>query len=195
MKWKKTESEKIQSRIMRRSQHVKKGGNGKTKPRLSSRSRSPAPVLLTSQGYIKLEADLAVLKNKRPEIIDDIRRAAADKDFRENVPLQAAKEQLGQLEGRILELEYTFKPATVIDEEQKAALRVSIGNSVILCDLDSGEELHYTLVNPQEVDVAKNKISSASPIGKAVINRGQGETLEITVPAGKLRYQIKQVGE
>ena len=172
---------------------AKKGKNRVTKPRPSPRPTSPAPVLLTSQGYDKLEADLATLKNKRPEIVDEIRRAAADKDFRENVPLQAAKEQLGQLEGRILELEETFKSATVIDEEQKTTLKVSIGNSVILCDLDSGEELHYTLVSPQEVDAAKNKISIASPVGKAVIDRDQGETVEVTVPAGKLRYQIKQV--
>lgn len=172
---------------------AKKARKRETKPRSSPRPRAPAPALLTSQGYAKLEADLAALKDKRPEIVDEIRRAAADKDFRENVPLQAAKEQLGQVEGRIMELEETLKSAAVISKEQKTSLKISIGNSVTLCDLDSGEELHYTLVSSQEADAAKNKISSASPIGKAVIDRDQGETIEVIVPAGKLRYQIKQV--
>ena len=64
----------------------------------------------------------------------------------------------------------------------------------ILRDLASGEELHYIMVNSKEVDPTRGKISSASPIGKAVIGRGQGEVIEVIVPAGKLRYQIEQIG-
>ncbi|GAI52169.1 unnamed protein product, partial [marine sediment metagenome] len=141
-----------------------------------------------------LKAELAALKSKRSEAIDEVRRAAADKDFRENAPLEAAREQRGHLEGQIKELEETLKSAVVIDEKQKIALKVSVGDSIILRDLASGEELHYVMVNSKEADATRGKISSASPIGKAIIGRGQGEIIEVTAPAGKLRYQVKQIG-
>ncbi|OGO05975.1 MAG: hypothetical protein A2Z76_03245 [Chloroflexi bacterium RBG_13_56_8b] len=153
----------------------------------------PPPTSLTRQGYDELKAELAELKSRRPKIIEDIRRAAADKDFRENAPLDAAKEERGYLEGRIMELEATLRSATIIDEKQKAAPKVSMGNSIVLCDEASGEELRYTIVGPREVDPTKGKISSHSPIGKAVIGRTQGDTVEITAPAGKLRYRLLQI--
>ncbi len=170
-----------------------KARKGKTGLPSPSRQSSSETILLTRQGYADLEAELAVLYSKRAETIDEMRKAAADKDFRENVPLQAAREQRGQIEGRIMELEETLKSAAVINEKQKATLKVGIGDSVILCDLDSDEELRYTLVSPREVDPARGKISNASPIGRAIVGKGQGEIVEIAVPAGKLRYQIKQI--
>ena len=148
---------------------------------------------MTQQGYTELEAELATLQSKSSQAIDEIRRAAADKDFRENAPLQAAREQRGQLEGRIMELEETLKSALVIDEKRENTLTVSVGDSVILVNLNSGEELRYTLVSPREVDPAGGKISHVSPIGRAIIDRGQGEIVEVAAPVGKLRYQIKQV--
>ena len=165
----------------------------KTGPRFSSRQDSPQAALLSRQGYAELEAELMALKDKRSEAIEAIRRAAADKDFRENAPLEAAREQRGLLEGRITELEAILRSAAIIDENQESVPKAGIGDSVVLRDLDSGQELHYTLVDSREVDPIKGKISSVSPIGRAVIGRGQGETVEITVPAGKLRYQIKQL--
>jgi transcription elongation factor GreA len=167
----------------------------KTKAKLISpyRQRRPTSTPLTKQGHAELETELAELKSRRLEVIEDIRRAAADKDFRENAPLDAAREEKGHLEGRIRELEETLKSATIIDEKQKAGLKVSVGDSVILIDPSSGEELHYTLVSPREVDPVRGRISSHSPIGKAIIGCAQGETVEITAPLGKLRYQVKQI--
>ncbi len=165
----------------------------KSRFQASSRRGLPQTVPLTQQGYAELEAELATLKAKRPQAIDEMRRAAADKDFRENAPLEAAREQRGHLEGRIKELEETLKSAVVIDKQPKTTLKAGIGNSVILCDLDSSEELSYTLVSLTEVDPTKGKISMASPIGKAIIGHGQGDVIEVTAPAGKLRYQIKQI--
>lgn len=164
----------------------------KTKLR-SAKKGALESVSLTRQGHTELEAELATLHSKRLEAIAEIRLAAADKDFRENVPLQAAREQRGQLEGRIMELEETLKSAVIIGEQKNHTTKISIGDSVILYDPASGEELNYTLVSPGEVDPAKGKISSASPIGQAIIGREPGEMVEVTVPAGKLRYQIKQV--
>lgn len=165
----------------------------KSSPRILPGRGLPQAVSLTKQGYAELEAELAVLKGKRPQAIDEIRKAAADKDFRENAPLGAAREQRGQLEGRIRELEETLKLATVIDDKQGGTSKVSVGDSIILRDLASGEELRYMLVNPKEVDPTRGKISNASPIGKAVIGRGQGEVVEVAAPVGNLRYQIKQI--
>lgn len=170
-----------------------KARKGKTRLPPSPRRGSPETVSLTRQGYAELEAELAGLQSERQEVIDEIRIAAADKDFHENAPLEAARERRGQLEGRIIELEAIMKSAVVIGEKQEATLKVGIGDSVILCDLDSGEELSYTLVSPREVDPTRGKISSVSPIGQAVIGKEQGEMVEIAVPAGKLRYQIKQI--
>ncbi len=171
-----------------------KARKGKTRlPSLSGRSL-PQTISLTQQGYTELKAELDALKSKRPQAIDEIRRAAADKDFRENAPLEAAREQRGYLEGRIKELEEALKSAIVIDGKQKVTLKASIGDSIILRDLASGEELRYTIVSPREVDPPRGKISSASPLGKAIIGRGQGEVVEIAAPAGKLRYQIEQIG-
>jgi len=166
---------------------------GKALPSSSSRSDLPEPTSLTQQGYTELEAELAVLKDKRSQVIDEMRRAAADKDFRENAPLQAAREERGHLEGRIRELEQTLKSANIVEEKQHVSLQITIGDSVVLHDSGSGEELRYTLVSPREVDASKGKISMVSPIGKAIIGRRQGEIVEVTTPAGKLHYQIKQV--
>jgi transcription elongation factor GreA len=166
----------------------------KTKAKLISPSlRRLTSTPLTKQGHAELETEIAELKVRRLEVIEDIRRAAADKDFRENAPLDAAREEKGHLEGRIMELEETLKSATIIDEKQKAGLKVSVGDSVILIDPSSGEELRYTVVSPREVDPVRGRISSHSPIGKAIIGCAQGETVEITAPLGKLRYQVKQI--
>lgn len=166
---------------------------GKTKLPSSSEQVSPKTTFLTQQGYADLEAELTTLKGKRSHAIEEMRKAAADKDFRENAPLEAAREQRGHLEGRIRELEETLKSAIVISEKQNTATKVGIGDSIVLRDLSSGDEVSYTIVSPTEVDPAKGRISSSSPVGKVVIGRLEGDIVAITVPAGKLRYQIKQV--
>lgn len=170
-----------------------KARKGKSRKPASPKSDAPEPVYLTRQGYAELEAELEDLRNKSLEAIEEIRKAAADKDFRENVPLQAARERRGHLEGRIRELEETLKLAVIMDGKQKASLKVDIGDSVIICDLESGEEQHCTLVNVREVDPSRGKISSASPIGQAIMGREQGEVVEVTAPVGILRYKIKQI--
>ena len=80
-----------------------------------------------------------------------------------------------------------------MDETRKVTLKVSVGDSIVLRDQTSGDELRYTIVSPREADPTKGKISSNSPIGKAVIGRSQGETVEIIAPVGKLRYQIERI--
>jgi transcription elongation factor GreA len=155
--------------------------------------RSLPDVSLSRQRYDELEAELADLKSKSYELIDAIRLAAADKDFRENAPLAAAREERGHVEGRIRELEEILKATTIIGEKREPGLKIVIGDSIVLRDLTSGDELHYIIVDPREVDPTRGKISIASPLGKALIGRNGGEVVEVTVPAGKLRYQIQRV--
>ena len=165
----------------------------KTRLQPSTKRDSPEIISLTQQGYAALEADLAVLKSKRAEAIDEVRRAAADKDFRENAPLDAAKEQRSHLEGQIKELEEALKSAVVFDKRGRDTLKVNIGDSITLRDLTSGEEVHYIMVNSRETDPARGKISTVSPIGKAIIGQGQGEVVEVMAPVGKLRYRIEKI--
>jgi len=152
-----------------------------------------APVFLTQPGYDKLAAELDELKGKRRLVIEEMRRAAADKDFRENAPLDAAREQRGHIEGRIREIEETLKSATIIEEKTEPSLKVDIGDSVVLEDMVSGEGLRYTIVSPREVDPSRGKISSSSPIGKALLGRAKGEMVEIAAPQCRLSYRIKGI--
>ncbi len=152
-----------------------------------------AGMLLTAEGYAELEAELATLHGKRSETIEEIRKAAADKDFRENAPLQAAREQRSHIEGRIMKLEETLKSALVINDEAKSEPKITVGTGVVLRDLASGEEIRYMLVGSREIDPLKGKISSSSPIGQALNGRGQGEVIEVNAPGGKLRYEIVRV--
>ena len=166
----------------------------KVKPR-PMKSGRPAPevIHLTREGLEETKAELTTLRDKRPNLIEEIQKAAADKDFRENAPLHAAREKLGHLEGRIIDLEETLKVAHVIDESSKSILKAGIGDSMVLRDLASGEEMKYRIVAPREVDPTQGKISNVSPIGKALLGRAEGDIVEINIPAGKVRYQVKRI--
>ncbi|HIE17865.1 MAG TPA: transcription elongation factor GreA [Dehalococcoidia bacterium] len=150
-------------------------------------------VVLTTQGYADLKAELAVLKNERPRIAQELYKAAADKDFRENAPLEAAREYQGQLEARIRELESILKTATLVDAPNADTHEVSFGDTVVLRDLVSGEEVNYTLVDASEANPLEGKISIASPMGQALLGRTKGQKVEVKAPAGILHYQIEDI--
>ena len=165
----------------------------KTSSKISASAQgSQAQAALTLQGYAKLEEELANLKSQRSSVIEEIRKAAADKDFRENAPLEAAREQKSHLEGRIEELESTLKLAKVMGESQDTS-KITIGDTISLCDLLSGKKLNYTLVDPHEANPTKGKISVASPIGKALLDKETGQTIEIAAPAGAFSYLIEAI--
>ena len=166
----------------------------KTRARLPlAGGRSTEEVALTREGYLEFQAELETLKGKRLQAIDEVSRAAADKDVRENAPLEAAREEHGRISGRIRELEEAIKSARVIGESTTVARKADIGSTLLLKALDSGEELSYTIVGPREVDPTRGRISSVSPVGKALLGHDQGDTIEVATPAGKLRYQIVNI--
>jgi len=149
--------------------------------------------VVTQQGYDDIQKELVLLRSQRPTVLEDIRRAAADKDFRENAPLHAAREQLGHIDGRIKELEAIVKTATIIDQSDKSRSRVTVGNTVVLLAVNTGKTQTYKIVGPKESDPTKGRISHVSPIGKAIIGKKQGDTVEVTVPSGKIQYRIDKV--
>jgi transcription elongation factor GreA len=149
-------------------------------------------ITLTPGGYQELKAELTALQSERPKIAEDIRRAAADKDFHENAPLDAAKDYQGMVEARIRELEAILRSAVATTKEVDTA-KVTLGSTVTLHDFSCGEELRYTLVHPREASPAKGKLSIASPTGKALLGRGWGEVIDVAAPAGTLRYRIERI--
>ncbi len=149
------------------------------------------PVEMTAEGYAALQAELAALKAQRPLVAEEIRRAALDKDFRENAPLQAAREKQAHLESRIQELESLLRRAVVVGERDQA--RVRLGSTVQVRNLRDGRLLRYTIVGPGEADPRAGRISSSSPIGRALLDRAPGEEVEVEVPAGRLHLRVEQV--
>lgn len=162
--------------------------------RKATPERARASVQLTQEGSAQLQSELEALKAQRPLISAELRRAMADKDFRENAPLDAAREHQGQVEARIRELEATLKAAAVLVQGNESS-RAALGSTVVVRNLEGGEELRYTLVNPREVDLARSRISVASPTGRALLDRSPGEVVEVIAPAGLLRYRIEAIQE
>ncbi len=159
----------------------------------SSRRRKEELISLTAQGYTDLQAELEKLKGERPGLAEEIRKAAADKDFRENAPLEAAREQLGYLESRIRELESSLKKASVIDEKVNNDHKIKLGDMVAIRDMHSSELITYILVDAREANPVKGKISVVSPIGRAIVGKTKGELVKVNAPAGILPYKIEEI--
>jgi transcription elongation factor GreA len=162
----------------------------------SAPSRSAVPrrqVRLTAEGRAALEEELETLRARRPQIAEELRLAMADKDFRENAPLDAARDAQAHVEGRIRELEATLHSAKIIESEASQRLKASLGSTLVLANLGSGTQVRYTLVGPDEASPAQGKISVVSPVGKALVDREAGEEVEVAAPAGKLRFRIERI--
>jgi len=170
---------------------IKKGKQRNTGP---SQKLKREPVPMAKVKYDELTAEVASLRVKRIEVIGDITRAAADKDFKENAPFHAAREQKGHIEGRIMEIDEMLGSAVITDEQpREKAQTIGVGDTVVLETVASQQEMRYKIVNPKEVAPAKGMISTISPIGKAVLGKTEGDVVQVAVPAGKLQYRIKKV--
>ncbi|HLG93548.1 MAG TPA: transcription elongation factor GreA [candidate division Zixibacteria bacterium] len=151
-------------------------------------------VYLTREGKDKLEAELKELKSvKRPELVRAISHARSLGDLSENAEYHAAKEAQVYLERRIAELEYMFSRARIIDENNLPVGEARLLAKVRLLELKSKEEEEYLLVTAEEADFDHGKLSIKSPIGAALLGKKEGDTVEVKVPAGVLRYKILSV--
>lgn len=152
------------------------------------------PIYLTKEGHEALEAEWEELKQRRPLIQADLARAMADKDFRENAPLDAARNEQAHLEARIREIDATLRRAVVLEHGAEHPGDIStIGDLVTIKDLRTGQSKSYTLVNPDEVRSGQGKISIASPVGKAVYQHRSGEEVEVEAPSGTFRVRIEAI--
>ena len=148
-------------------------------------------VILTQEGYEKLEEELNYLKTeKRTEIAERIKIARGFGDLSENSEYDEAKSAQAENETKIQELELKLRNAKVIDESEIDTKVVQIGNLVKLHDEEFDEDVEYTIVGSTEVNLTENKISNESPIGKALLGREKGETVEVNAPAGIIKYKI-----
>lgn len=149
---------------------------------------------ITPEGVEKLKKDLEYLKTtKRKEIADDIARARAFGDLRENAEYDAAKNNQAFNEKKISEIEERLSKIQVIDESRIPKDQIFVGATVLLKDLKSQEEIRYTLVTQDEANFDEGKISVSSPIAKGLLGLKVGDTAEIKIPAGTLNYKVLKI--
>ena len=148
-------------------------------------------VILTQEGYKKLEEQLNYLKTeKRTEIAERIKVALGFGDLSENAEYDEAKTAQSENEIQIAELEAKIRNAKVIDEKEIDTETVQIGNVVKVHDIEFDEDILYTIVGSTEVNLAENKISNESPIGKALLGRKKGEVVNVDAPDGIIKFKI-----
>ncbi len=142
-------------------------------------------IMLTDEGLQKLEDELEYLKTvKRKEVSAKIKEALGFGDLSENAEYDEAKNEQAQVEVRIVQLEKMLKNAKVIDQDDINLDQVGIGTKVKVLDTEFNETLEYSIVGSTEADPDNDKISDESPVGKALIGKKVGETVEVTTPAG-----------
>lgn len=154
--------------------------------------QSQAAIELTQDGIDSLTAELLTLKEQRLIVREEIKHAMLDKDFRENSPLDAAKDKQGHLEARVRQIEATLKYAVVVDARGHRG-RVRVGATVTVRSLENGATKQFHIVGPTEANAADGKISSVSPVGMALLNRRVGDEVEVKAPAGVRRFKIEEI--
>ncbi len=148
-------------------------------------------VILTKEGYKKLQEELDLLVNsKRREVAERIKQAIEFGDLSENSEYDDAKNEQAFVEGRISQIKEMVANASFIDDKKASTKEVAIGSKVNLRDMETSEKLSYQMVGFAEADPANHKISNESPVGKAILGKKAGETVEVTTPGGTLKYRI-----
>ncbi len=149
---------------------------------------------LSQEGYNRLLQQVEDLKAERAGVTEEIRRAMADKDFRENAPLDAAKDRQGRIETQIRELEASIANAEILQEGGDGVItRSTVGARMKVKNKDSGEVVEYTLVDAREADVASRRISIQSPVGQALLDHSIGAEVVIPTPKGTLTYIVQDI--
>ena len=151
-------------------------------------------VILTPEGHTKLKEEIEFLSTvKRREVAERIKQAREFGDIAENSEYDDAKNEQALLEHRIATLEERLKDARVIDAGEVTTDVVSVGTVVRLRDVDAKETIEYTIVGSAEANPAEYKLSNESPVGKAILGRKKGETVDVVAPRGSLKYKIMDI--
>jgi transcription elongation factor GreA len=152
-------------------------------------------VLLTKEGYKKLQEEIEYLSNdRRRQVAERIKVAREFGDISENAEYDDAKNEQAMLEARIAKLAEQLAAARVIEKKEIAKDVVSVGAHVRLRDVEAKETVEYHIVGSAEANPAEQKLSNESPVGKAIIGKKKGETVEVVTPRGaKLKYKILEI--
>jgi transcription elongation factor GreA len=139
----------------------------------------------------KIEEELHQLETElRTEIPQELKKAVAMGDLSENAEYEAARNRQDYVRARIANLRKRLADISMIDTSRLPHDRIAYGSTVVLYDVDSGEEITYKLVMAEDADANKGKISTTSPIGRGLMGRNEGDEVEIQAPAGKRRFEI-----
>lgn len=150
---------------------------------------------MTREGFEALAAELKHMKSvKRPEISRAIAEAREKGDLSENAEYHAAREELGHLEGRIAEMEGKLGSARIMEEKNVDISKVSILTKVEVMNKKMNKKQLFTIVSEAEANLKEGKISSASPIGKALLGKKIGEKAVAQTPAGAMEFEVLSIG-
>ena len=147
---------------------------------------------MLAEGHERLAAELKLLREERPRIVEAIEEARAHGDLSENAEYHSAKERQGQVEATIGDLEDRISRAQIIDPTTLSGDRIVFGATVTLLD-DSDKPIRYQIVGQTEADAKVGRISYNSPLGRALIGRKVDEEIEVTVPSGDRFYVVKKI--
>ena len=151
-------------------------------------------ILLTQEGFDKLEAELEELKvTGRKDVAEKLKVAISYGDLSENAEYDEAKKEQAELEEKIIKIENMVRRATIIDEAAIDHSKVTAGSIVKLYDYDFEEEVEYTIVGSTETDPFAGKISNESPIGSALLGKTVGEEVEVQAPDGTVKFKILSI--
>jgi transcription elongation factor GreA len=149
---------------------------------------------MTSGGYVRLEEELKRLKiDERPAVIKAIAEAREHGDLSENAEYQAARERQSFIEGRMLELQDKLARAEIIDISQQTGTTVKFGARVKLVDEETDEEMVYQVVGSEEAEIQRGLLSISAPLGRALIGREAGDSVEVPTPRGTRYFEILEV--
>ena len=149
---------------------------------------------MTRNGYQALKKELEHLKSvERPKVIRAIEEARSHGDLSENAEYDAAKERQAFIEGRVSELGFKLGNAEIIDTDNLPKDRAVFACTVVLENVDTGQDVEYQLVGPEESDIEKGRISVTSPLGKAIIGKKPGEEIVLNAPGGKRVYELVEI--
>jgi transcription elongation factor GreA len=149
-------------------------------------------VPMLAEGYERLTADLKVLREERPKIVEAIEEARAHGDLSENAEYHAAKERQGQVEAMIGEIENMVSRAQIIDPATLSGDRIIFGATVTMLD-ENDKPVRYQIVGQTEADANKGRISYSSPLARAMIGKQVGDEIEVTVPSGEKFYLVNKI--
>ena len=151
-------------------------------------------VVLTPQGYKKLQAEIEELSTvRRREVAERIRIAREFGDIMENAEYDSAKNDQAHLEARIATLEERLKNARVVTKKEVRSGEVSVGTKVRLRDMGANKTVEYHIVGSAEADPAELKLSNESPVGKAIMGHKKGDVVEVAAPRGSMKFKILEI--